>query len=103
MYLCVVLDLPKELFIFLNSLPPPGCSHYRRIKLNHIMVNITQSDPLQELIHKKVFMSFRMTEFPWQTKGTQNTMAIFAEGAFDTSTDMQNENKWSIIIMTMEL
>ena len=44
MYLFVVLDIPKELNMFLDLPPPPVCDNHGRIKSNHLVVNNTLSD-----------------------------------------------------------
>ena len=54
MYLFVALDLSKEMDLPLHLPPLPNCDNLGQIKLNHDVVSNTHSDPLHELIHKKV-------------------------------------------------
>ena len=52
MYIFVVLELLKESDLLLGPLPPPDFDNQETIKLNHNVLKITQSDQLQEPIHK---------------------------------------------------
>ena len=61
LYLFVPLELPKEINVLINILPQPNYDNGGWMKLSHYLVTNMYSDPLKEIMHKKVCISFRRT------------------------------------------